>query len=90
VRNDSPIWSAIAGIAIVASAANLLPQVYRSWRTRSTRDISRVAIVIIIIGNVAWIAHGIHNGDAALVTANGVLLASAVVLLALKALYDKK
>ena len=87
---DSPAWTAVAVIAIVASAANLLPQVYRSWRTKSTDDLSRVAIMVVIVGNLAWLAHGIHRADWALVLANALLLASAIALLTLKKLYDKR
>lgn len=84
------VWTAVASVAVAASAGNLIPQVVRSWRTKKTEDLSRLAIIVIMIGNIAWIAHGVHNGDRPLILANSVLLVSALTLLTLKILYDRR
>jgi hypothetical protein len=42
-----------------------------------------------VVGNVAWLAHGVHNSDLALVVANALLLASGLALLGMKRRYDE-
>lgn len=41
-----------------------------------------------VVGNIAWLAHGFHNGDIALIVANALLLSSGLALLELKRRYD--
>ena len=82
------IWSLIAVIAVAASASNLLPQVVRSWRTKQTKDLSPVTLWVMVVGNVAWIAHGMHEADRAIVVANALLLTSGLLLLWMKTRYE--
>ena len=72
-----------AGILVVIS---LLPQVIKSWRTKSTKDISLSRYVIYIAGLVLWIAYAliIGNGPVALMNSVGLLLALCVLFLKLK------
>ena len=83
------IWNVIAAIAVTASASNLIPQVIHSWRTKQTRGLSAMALWTMVVGNVAWLAHGVHNSDLALVVANALLLASGLALLGMKRRYDE-
>ncbi|ROO83294.1 MtN3 and saliva related transmembrane protein [Actinocorallia herbida] len=51
-----------------------LPQLLRSWRTRSTDDISWTYLALLGTGIVLWLAYGLLSGDLALIAANGVTL----------------
>jgi len=84
------IWTVIAAIAVTASASNMIPQVIHSWRTKHTSGLSAIALWTMSAGNVAWIAHGIHQADLFLVLANALLLASGVALLVMKRMYDDR
>ena len=72
-----------AGILVVAS---LLPQVLRSWKTKSTKDISLSRYLIYIAGLVLWIAYAliIGNGPVVLMNAIGLILALCILWLKLK------
>ncbi len=63
-----------AGILVVIS---LLPQAIKSWRTKSTRDISLWRYIIYIIGLVLWITYAIiiKNGPVAAMNSVGLILA---------------
>lgn len=82
------IWTVIAAIAVTCSASNLIPQVIHSWRTKKTRGLSAFTLWTMVVGTIAWLAHGFHNGDVALIVANALLLSCGLTLLALKRRYD--
>ena len=73
----------VAGILVVIS---LLPQVIKSWRTKSTNDISLLRYIIYISGLVLWIAYAmiIRNGPVAIMNAIGLVLALLILILKLK------
>ena len=72
-----------AGILVVIS---LLPQVIKSWKTKSTKDISLWRYVIYIIGLAFWIVYAIiiNNGPVAVMNGIGLLLALSILYLKLK------
>jgi len=74
----------VAGILVVIS---LLPQAIKSWKTKSTKDISLMRYVIYVTGLVLWIIYAIliQNGPVAVM--NSVGLALAVTILYLKLRY---
>jgi len=73
----------IAGILVVIS---LLPQVIKSWKTKSTRDISLSRYVIYVIGLVLWVAYAviIQNGPVAVMNGIGLVLAVSILYLKVK------
>ena len=46
----------LAGIIV---AISLIPQVIKSWKTKSTKDISVMWTLIYLIGLILWIVYGI-------------------------------
>jgi len=66
---------------------SLLPQAIKSWKTKSTKDISLMRYVIYVTGLVLWIIYAIliQNGPVAVM--NSVGLALAVTILYLKLRY---
>lgn len=73
-----------AGALVVGS---LIPQVVKSWRTKSTRDISVWRYIVYVAGLVLWVTYAliIHNGPVAIT--NGIGLVLALVVLSLKMKY---
>ncbi len=73
----------IAGILVVIS---LLPQVIKSWKTKSTKDISLWRYIIYVAGLILWIAYAviIKNGPVAVMNSIGLILALSILYLKLK------
>lgn len=73
----------IAGLLVVGS---LLPQVIKSWRTKSTKDISLIRYVIYIFGLVLWIIYALLIQAIPLFVMNtvGLILASSILFLKVK------
>ncbi len=49
-----------------------LPQVIKTWRTRSTGDISLSMFLVFTTGIFLWLVYGLSIGDVPLITANGI------------------
>jgi MtN3 and saliva related transmembrane protein len=49
-----------------------LPQVIKTWRTRSTKDISLAMFLVFTTGIFLWLVYGLIIGDVPLITANGI------------------
>ncbi|MEW5996064.1 MAG: SemiSWEET transporter [Candidatus Micrarchaeota archaeon] len=73
----------VAGLLVVIS---LVPQVIKSWKTKSTKDISLWRYIIYVTGLILWIAYAviIQNGPVALMNGVGLVLALSVLYLKLK------
>lgn len=71
----------IAGIFV---ASSLIPQTIKSWKTKSTSDISIAWMLINLTGQTLWIIYGFMISSYSLVIMSGITLALAVSLLILK------
>lgn len=65
-------------------ATSLLPQVAKSWKTRSTKDIALSWTLINVSGQVLWIVYGIGIKSSALVVMSSITLIMTLSLIALK------
>ena len=78
-------WLTWVGLlAAFCSTAAFLPQVIKTWRTRSTKDISLVMFTVLIIGILLWLTYGIIIQDIPLIVANAVTLVFAGTILFFK------
>jgi MtN3 and saliva related transmembrane protein len=64
-----------------------VPQVVKTWKTRSTADISLSMYLVLVLGIVLWLAYGVLRGDAPLIVANGITLVLAGGILICKLRY---
>ena len=67
-----------------------IPQLRRSWRTRSTLDISWLYLCALAGGVGLWLLYGVLTGDVPLALANGVTGACLVTLIVLKTRFDRE
>ena len=75
-----------AGLVIVLS---WIPQVIKSYRTRSVNDLSLLMIILILIGIALWIIYALIVKDRPVLAVNIVLAVIISYLLYLKAKYQK-
>jgi len=73
----------IAGVLIITS---LVPQIIKSWKTKSTKDLSLTRYLIYVAGVIMWLVYGIviENGPMIVMNTINLTLASSVVYLKLK------
>lgn len=82
--SDQSLVAAIGWIATVLAVVSLLPQVLRTWQTRSATDLSATWLVIALASMVLWIAYGALLSAWAIVVANAATLLLVLLLLAMK------
>jgi len=71
-------------IAGTLTTIAFVPQVVRTYRTRSAKDLSLNMFLIFCIGTMCWLSYGILIHDIPVITANSVTLVLSGVLLAFK------
>ena len=71
-------------LAATLTTIAFVPQVVKTWRTRSTHDISLGMFSLLAAGVFAWLVYGLLIGDLPLVLANGVTFVLAGTILYFK------
>ncbi len=71
----------VAGILL---AVSLVPQVIKSWQTRSTKDMALSWSLINISGEILWIVYGVYLDSSALVVMSSIALVMNIFMVALK------
>ena len=74
----------IGGVAAVLTTIAFVPPVLKSWRTRSTRDVSLVMFVIFTTGLSLWLIYGFVIESWPIIVANIVTLSLTITMIALK------
>jgi MtN3 and saliva related transmembrane protein len=76
----------IVGVAAAAlTTGAFAPQVWRSWRTRSVRDLSGAMLAAMGLGNVLWLLYALAKEAAPLAAANAATFVMIAALGVLKA-----
>ena len=73
----------IASLGYVAGSltvVSFLPQVYRSWQTRRTGDLSMSMFALLITASSLWMVYGALNRDWPVILTNGGMVALNVAL----------
>ena len=71
-------------VAAVLTTIAFLPQVIRTWRTRSTSDISLGMFVTYVTGIALWLVYGLMIHDWPLIASNAVTFVLSAIILGLK------
>jgi MtN3 and saliva related transmembrane protein len=75
----------IGGVAAVLTTSSFLPQVARTWQTRSAADFSWIWIGFFSVGLFLWMIYGIAANALPLIAANGITLALVLIIAFVKA-----
>jgi MtN3 and saliva related transmembrane protein len=71
-------------LAAILTTLSFVPQVWHTWRTRDVTGISLGMYLVFTTGVALWLAYGVLVGAWPIVVANGVTLALALAILAMK------
>lgn len=78
------MFELIGNIAAVLTTAAFFPQVIRTWKTKSTDDMSWSWLLMLTIGVFLWLIYGISNSLLPVTAANGVTFLCLAVLVYIK------
>jgi MtN3 and saliva related transmembrane protein len=77
---NSEIVGIIAG---ALSCTTFLPQVIKTWKSKSTKDVSLTMFVIASIGTALWLVYGILIHSFSIIATNIVVLVFSLTMLGL-------
>ena len=80
----------IGFLAALLTTIAFLPQVYRTWETKSAEDVSLTMLILFITGLICWIIYGLKIGSIPILLANIVTFVLNFSILILKISYGKK
>ncbi|MEI6127782.1 MAG: SemiSWEET transporter [Pseudomonadota bacterium] len=76
----------LGSIAGTFTTASLLPQVFKTLKTKNTRDISLLMYVFLTLGIVLWLIYGVMLNAMPIILANStsLLLTASILILKIK------
>ncbi|WP_075343456.1 SemiSWEET family sugar transporter [Tenacibaculum agarivorans] len=74
-------------LAAFLTTASFLPQVYKSWKTKSTEGLSLTMYTVFFIGILCWLVYGIYLNSMPIILANTITGICAFILIVLKIRY---
>lgn len=81
------IETVVGFFAGVFTTGSVLPQLYKTLKTRQTKDISLMMYVFLTLGLFLWFIYGILINEMPVIVANGVSLVFTATVLIMKARY---
>lgn len=84
------IATLIGLMAGVFSTLGFVPQVIKTWRTKSSRDLSLGTFSVLVTGALLWLVYGALTWDIPLLLANSLSLVLLVGMLALMVWYRRE
>ena len=83
------IWTIIGAIAATLTMFSFVPQIFRSLRTQSVKDVSPVTLFQLSAGVCLWMVYGIARRDPIIIFANAITLVTLSILIFLYFKYGK-
>lgn len=80
-------YEIIGLVAAVLTTSAFVPQVYKTWRSKSADSLSLTMYIIFFIGIILWLVYGIHINSIAMIFANSITAGLALLLIVFKINY---
>ena len=73
-------------VAASLTTTSFVPQVYKAYKYKSTKDVSLSMYIVLLVGLLLWIVYGVYIQSLAIILANVVtsILVLSILLLKLK------
>lgn len=80
----------VATMAPILNCIQIVPQLYKTFESKSVRDLSIYSLLLILFTNILWTLHGYFIMDYSLIVAGFISMFVNISLLILFFLYNKK
>ena len=75
--------------AALLTTIAFLPQLYKTWTTKSAEDVSLIMLILFITGLICWIIYGLKINSIPILVANVITFIFNFSILILKITYSK-
>ena len=76
-------------LAALLTTIAFLPQLYKTWQTKSADDVSLIMLILFITGLICWIIYGLRINSIPILVANIITFIFNFAILILKITYSK-
>jgi MtN3 and saliva related transmembrane protein len=73
--------------ACAVTALTFLPQVLKTWKEKSAKNVSLMMFIIAFINEVMWIAYGVLRHDNVIIVTNVIMITMCSIMISLKLKY---
>ena len=73
--------------ACAVTALTFLPQVIKTWKEKSAKNVSLLMFIIAFINEVMWIAYGVLQKDNVITITNVIMITMCSIMITLKLKY---
>ena len=87
---DSNLTTTLGLVAGVLTTIAYLPQLIKTWQSKSADDLSWSMLIILCAGIILWLVYGFSIHDIPIVAANIVTFVLASIILVLKIRYKQE
>lgn len=77
-------------IAGTLSCITFVPQIFKTWQSKSVKDISVMSFTIVVVSTLIWLVYGILKNLPSVILTNIIVFLSAVIMLVLKWKFSEK
>jgi MtN3 and saliva related transmembrane protein len=71
---DASLTSALGLVAGALTTIAYVPQVYKTWQSKSSKDLSLPMLLLLSAGILMWLLYGWLNSDLPVIVANAATL----------------
>ncbi len=71
------------------TSLTFLPQVIKTWKDKSAKDVSLLMFIIAAVNEVMWIVYGALLNNWVIILTNSIVLAMSLTMIFLKLRYNK-
>ena len=82
--------SLVAILAPTINCIQLFPQLYKTYKTKSVKDLSFYSLLLILLTNLLWILHGYFITDYSLLISSTISMIINTILFSLYIIYHKQ
>ena len=79
----------VATLAPIINCLQLIPQLYKTYKTKRVHDLSLYSLLLILTVNILWLLHGYFIDDISLIVAGVISMIINIALLTLYFFYCK-
>lgn len=84
------LTTAIGLMAATCTTIAFMPQVVKTWKARTARDLSLGMFLVFALGITLWLIYGLMIGDIPIIAANSITLMLVFLLLYFKLTFDRE
>ncbi len=77
-------YEIIGLVAALMTTSAFVPQVYKTWKSKSAHSLSLTMYIVLFIGIILWLIYGIHINSLAIIIANSITSVLALLLIIFK------